>query len=48
MQYELYEGIYGFEGTEASALINLLCQKYIKERNKEIQGVVITGKDPTS
>jgi hypothetical protein len=36
MQYELYEGLQGPERTEAVALMIQLCQKDIKEGDKEI------------
>lgn len=36
MQYKLYEGLLGHERTETSVLMSQLCQKDIKEGDKEI------------
>ena len=47
MQYELYEDLHGPERTEAAVPISQLCQKDIKEKDKEILGVVIKAQDPT-
>jgi hypothetical protein len=41
MKYELHEGLHGPETTEASALMSQLCQKDIKERDKEILGSIV-------
>ena len=41
------EGFHNPERTEAAALTSQLCQKDIKEGDKEIQGVEISGQDPT-